>query len=329
MESGNQDPEYAPAKNLTLKDYKPIKWSTVLEWCAQIRAAESTVYYDHIRPCAPDNPKNYDYRYCPMFLKLEWIKKIAKEEIPSTSHVWDPEYVWEEYEDEYEVPEFEKETHKWIPELGMWCRLDYTGTLVDYSFFTGGECLAKTDSGIMGGIETWYNEKDSYINHIKHLNMDTEKEIKKYGFWQHYEALIDPSYEYAGVGAFAQSSDKDYGVAIELDSGDFGIGDKQNKLEGKYTQKMAVQSSHISKPKISGAAKIKVKKSKKYSVVRTISFNYKTNIKYSGKVKWRSSKKSVATINSSGRLTAKKKGVTEISATLSNGKVLKKKVTVK
>lgn len=37
-------------KKLTPKDYVPIKWSSDLEWIAQIRAAESTVNESHTRP---------------------------------------------------------------------------------------------------------------------------------------------------------------------------------------------------------------------------------------------------------------------------------------
>ncbi len=40
----------ANGKKLTAKDYVPIKWSSDLEWIAQIRAAESTVCESHTRP---------------------------------------------------------------------------------------------------------------------------------------------------------------------------------------------------------------------------------------------------------------------------------------
>jgi hypothetical protein len=39
-----------PDKTLTLDDYIPIKWSSDLEWIAQIRAAEATVNESHTRP---------------------------------------------------------------------------------------------------------------------------------------------------------------------------------------------------------------------------------------------------------------------------------------
>lgn len=37
-------------EKLKASDYVPIKWSSDLEWIAQIRAAEATVYQDHTRP---------------------------------------------------------------------------------------------------------------------------------------------------------------------------------------------------------------------------------------------------------------------------------------
>ncbi len=40
----------ADGKKLTAEDYVPIKWSSDLEWIAQIRAAESTVRESHTRP---------------------------------------------------------------------------------------------------------------------------------------------------------------------------------------------------------------------------------------------------------------------------------------
>ena len=38
------------SRRLTLSDYKPLKWSNVLEWMAQIRACEVGLYRSHTRP---------------------------------------------------------------------------------------------------------------------------------------------------------------------------------------------------------------------------------------------------------------------------------------
>jgi len=48
-EKGYPDPRDR-SKSLSLNDYVPIKWSGDLQWIARIRAAESTINVDHVRP---------------------------------------------------------------------------------------------------------------------------------------------------------------------------------------------------------------------------------------------------------------------------------------
>ena len=45
-------------KKLTLQDYKPVSWSSVLEDYARLRATETTVYWDHQRPSNKSTFKN-------------------------------------------------------------------------------------------------------------------------------------------------------------------------------------------------------------------------------------------------------------------------------
>lgn len=66
------------------------------------------------------------------------------------------------------------------------------------------------------------------------------------------------------------------------------------------------------------------------SITITKGFKKKLSVKDAGgTVKWSSSKKSVATVDSKGNVTAKKKGTATISAKTKDGSVLKCKVTVK
>ena len=66
------------------------------------------------------------------------------------------------------------------------------------------------------------------------------------------------------------------------------------------------------------------------SITITKGFKKKLSVKDAGgTVKWSSSKKSVATVDSKGKVTAKKKGTATISAKTKDGSVLKCKVTVK
>ena len=43
-------PHPETGKSLTLSDYVPLKWSSDLEYIARIRAAEASIYLDHVRP---------------------------------------------------------------------------------------------------------------------------------------------------------------------------------------------------------------------------------------------------------------------------------------
>lgn len=122
-----------PEKKLKASDYVPIKWSSDLEWIAQIRAAESTVRQEHDRP----NGRN-----C------------------------------------FSV------THNGIKPTG--------------------ECLAWNYSGIMEGIEQWYEEKDDWVK------QNTGNETG------HYTAMIDPSIDYVGIGGFVKESGGWHGIAGEF-----------------------------------------------------------------------------------------------------------------
>lgn len=61
----------------------------------------------------------------------------------------------------------------------------------------------------------------------------------------------------------------------------------------------------------------------------TVGFTQKLSVDGAKVTKWSSSKKSVATVDSKGKVTAKKAGKTTISAKLDNGKTVKCTVTVK
>ena len=74
------------------------------------------------------------------------------------------------------------------------------------------------------------------------------------------------------------------------------------------------------------ASKVSLNKKK---ITIHVGSSYKLKLNGSKAVSWKSSKKSVATVNSKGKVTAKKKGKATITCTASNGKKYKCKITVK
>lgn len=236
-------------KKLKKSDYVEMKWSSALEWIAQTRAAESTVYEGHTRP---NGQSCFSTKY--------------------------------------------KNEQGWA------------------------EDLAWNYSGLMAGIEQWYGEKEAWI---------AQDKTKVTG---HYTSLINPRYKYIGIGCFRRTTGGWYGVAAQLTSDTYN-GTSQNKISGKYTQKIEVLSERLSSIKIKGADTVKIGKQAKYSVTGIVRYpgilggENETTASVAGTITWKSSKTSVATM-SNGKLTAKKKGTTTISAKLSNGKTIKKTVKV-
>lgn len=306
---GYPNPEN-PKKKLTANDYAPMKWSSDLEWIAQIRAAEATVRKDHDRP---------NGRTC------------------------------------FSV------THNGI--------------------MSSDECLAWNYSGIMKGIEQWYEEKDDWVKQNKKRETG------------HYESLITPENTYMGISGFAPASGGSRGIAGEfvseagaihsvfqdiketvyndnyidrdekyyddssyndgldsdmpflqiptipdnpdgLDSledlyrlygiktleeyaklADAGklklkLPEKQSDLKGRVIQMVEVVSTRVGEPKIDAPKSIKKGKKQQIFVTRT-AFDVPSVVL---DAKWKSSDPSVISIKTDGTITAKKAGKATITA---------------
>ena len=240
----------ATGKKLSSDDYVAIKWSSELEWIAQLRAVEATVNEDHTRP----NGKScFSINY--------------------------------------------KKEQSWA------------------------ENLAWNNSGLMQGIEQWYGEKNDWVN--QNTNAVTG----------HYESLINPSYQYIGLGSFQRATGGWYGVSAEF-SFQSGLDEKKSSLSGKYIQTIEVQSKCAGAAKIKAPASLKVGKSKKIYVVKKITYpgimagkNVTEGILLK-KITWSSSKKSVLSVDADGTLHAKKAGKAVVTAKIAGGKNLKATVTV-
>lgn len=237
-------------RKLTPSNYVPIKWSSNLEWIAQLRAAECTVNESHTRP------------------------------------------------------------------NGQICFSIQHGNEQSWA-----ENLAWNYSGLMAGIEQWYNEKNDWVN---------QDQSKVTG---HYTSLINPNYRYIGLGSFVRSTGGWYGVAGEFSSSNTGSG-SQSKVKGSYIQTVEVSKKNVQKPSLSAPSSIKVKKAKTLSVSCKVSYpgimggTNTTNAKILKGVTWKSSKPSVLSINSKGKITAKKTGKATITAKVKGMKTLKKTIKV-
>lgn len=237
-------------RKLKASDYVPIKWSSNLEWIAQLRAAECTVYENHTRP----NGKS--------------CFSIQR-----------------------------RKEHSWA------------------------ENLAWNYSGLMDGIEQWYREKNDWVS--QNTNAVTG----------HYTSLINPNYKFIGLGSFRRDTGGWYGVSAEFGYSTNGSQKKSN-LNGKTVQIIEVRKDCIKNPVLSAPSSIRLKKKKTLSVSCEIVYpgimggTNTTKATVTGGITWKSSKPSVLSVSSSGRITAKKTGKATITAKVKGGFTLKKNISV-
>ncbi|MCM1570244.1 MAG: CAP domain-containing protein [Roseburia sp.] len=184
------------------------------------------------------------------------------------------------------------------------------------------ENLAWNYSGLMEGIEQWYREKDDWVK--QNSNAVTG----------HYTSLINPAYKYIGLGSFVRDSGGWYGVSAEFGYHTNGA-QKQSSVKGKTVQTIEVAKKNIKQVKLNAPSSIKLKKTKALTVSCEVTYpgimggvnTTKANI-LDG-ITWKSSKPSVISVKSNGKITAKKTGKAVISAKIKGVKTVKKTITVK
>ena len=173
-----------------------------------------------------------------------------------------------------------------------------------------GENLAWNGSGILEGIDQWYEEKNDWVNQ------------NSGAVTGHYESLILPSFQYIGLGAFKPASGGWTAVAAEF--GFVGAADEpQNKLSGTVIQRIEVEKSRILSNKLS-VSKLVAGTSKQLSgMVQGKGFYGMQTlpIRFTDGVTWKSSAPSVASVSAGGMLSAKKPGKVTITATVYGKKV--------
>ena len=175
------------------------------------------------------------------------------------------------------------------------------------------EVIAWNYGGILSGIEAWYDEKALYISAPNDTSLNTG----------HYAAMINPGYKSIGLAGFT-SGDTSAQYELSTYMGEFGAGTGDGTTlgaSGDYIQKMEILTKNVTGLSIGGDPVVSVGTSKtlalKASLKHAGAWTVTTNnaIVYSG-AKWSSSNTSVATVDSNGKITGKKKGTATIIAEL-------------
>ena len=169
------------------------------------------------------------------------------------------------------------------------------------------ENLAWNWSGLMAGIEQWYDEKEDWV---KQTGKTTG----------HYTSIISPRYNYVAVGTFRLTSGGWYSVAQEF-SYKSSLDEQKNSEQGKCTQYMEVQSSNVSKFAFDSNQAFALREGDTYQLSLNVTAKYNdyygSAVSYSGPYfsggNWTSSDKTVLTVDNMGFITAKSKGTAKVS----------------
>ncbi|HBI63680.1 MAG TPA: hypothetical protein DDX51_00970, partial [Clostridiales bacterium] len=185
-------------------------------------------------------------------------------------------------------------------------RLD--GSLCFTCTSTGGEStwaenLAWNWSGMMRGIEQWYEEKEDWVA------QDSS------AVTGHYTALISPSYYYIGLGTFQQAGAGWYTVTAEF-SWKTEMDESKSSQSGTCVQPMSVTRDLLSNAAIQGAAHMKENESGKLSLTAEID-NFSTGVILSG-VTWTTSAPNIVSVSSDGTIEALSGGTATITATVND-----------
>lgn len=176
------------------------------------------------------------------------------------------------------------------------------------------ESLAWNYDGLMKGIEQWYGEKDDYVNKV--ANKETG----------HYEFIISTKYNQVGVGCF-YSTEKNvaypYSVAMELThltkldtTKDKTAGSCVVPIEykGSYVTSIGIANDDLPFLIVGENGKVVCKATVKYKCPKNTSITRTLTAAVDMGLTWKSSDETIASINSAGRVSAKKVGKTKITA---------------
>ena len=172
-----------------------------------------------------------------------------------------------------------------------------------------GENLAWNNSGLMKGIEQWYDEKTDWVEHGT-------------GQTGHYESIISTRFRYVAVSAFRLSSGGWYAVAQEF-SDEASLDTQKDDTAGSCVQYIEVTGNSVKALDFESTAPSNIESGSTVTLPLrgTVTYPdiYGTDQTYTGPIKeggtWTSSDESIATVDSTGLVTAKKAGTVTIRVT--------------
>lgn len=164
------------------------------------------------------------------------------------------------------------------------------------------ENLAWNYTGLMYGIEQWYSEKEAWVN---------QDSTTVTG---HYTSMINPGYQYVGVGAFRLASGGWYSVAQEFSSQD-ALEETKNSGTGECVQNIEVQGSKVSALTFDKNLVSAIQEGGSCQLPLQVTVNYGEDISgtYQAGGEWSSSDETVAAVDRTGLVTARGKGTAKIS----------------
>lgn len=172
-----------------------------------------------------------------------------------------------------------------------------------------GENLAWNNSGLMQGIEQWYEEKTDWVENGN-------------GQTGHYESIISTRFRYVAVSAFRLSSGGWYAVAQEF-SPESSMDSQKDDTAGSCVQYIEVLEDSVSALNFENTVPSNIEMGNAVILPLCVTVKYPdiygTVKVYTGPVKeggtWTSSNTEVADVDRTGTVTAKKAGTVTIRVT--------------
>ena len=179
------------------------------------------------------------------------------------------------------------------------------------------ENLAWNWTGLMQGIEQFYGEKSAWVN-------ETAGAVTG-----HYTSMINPGYQYVGMGCFRLSTGGWYATAQEFGNPSYDTYADATKDDtvGDCVQEMEISPDKITKLEATGKLAKAMVAGTDYKPALTVQYTAEnaygnaTDYKgaYAGGGTWTSSDESVATVSATGAVHGVAEGKTTISVTCGAG----------